>query len=185
MIVSYWILADIEYIERIWKTRLACNNHPCSKCNSTKCFHQPYHPNSWEILWMGGCQVIHMSSFWNLQRHQSAGQRLQPGISTRLTSFLGWVKMSDPETKKKHGRQFFKKIGDETSIFFFVYPTFTHPHPAIEKTASFPEPRTRHHFARDPRVRWWRWCGCCSQRQTSDISDPPGKNEKMCDNKIQ
>lgn len=34
---------------------------------------------------MGGCQVIHMSSFWNLQRHQSAGQRLQhaatsPGI---------------------------------------------------------------------------------------------------------
>ena len=131
MIVSYWILADIEYIERIWKTRLACNNHPCSKCNSTKCFHQPDHPNSWEILWMGGCQVIHMSSFWNLQRHQSAGQRLQPGISTRLTSFLGWVKMSDPETKKTWSSVFLKKLVMKHPYFFCV-PNF-HPSPSSHR----------------------------------------------------
>ena len=57
---------------------------------------------------MGGCQVIHMSSFWNLQRHQSAGQRLQPGISTRLTSFFGWVMMGQNvrSPNQNHGRQF-------------------------------------------------------------------------------
>ena len=59
--------------------------------------------------------------------------------------------MSDPETKTMVV-SFLKNLVMKHPYFGC---TQLSPIPkAIEKTASFPQPRTRRHFARDPRVRW-------------------------------
>ena len=56
---------------------------------------RPHHPNSWKILWVWGCQIIHMSSFWDLEWHQGLGQRPQPWSATVTLSAEGglfvWV----------------------------------------------------------------------------------------------
>ena len=128
---------------------------PAQSCqsNNQKCFHQPDRPNRWEILWMGGCQGIHMSGFWNLQGHQSAGQRLQPGIDEpcRLHRCVGqkWSKYVRSRNQN-HGRIWSSVLVMKHPFLGCNYSTQHHFHCA----ATSAQPPTRHHFARDPRGRW-------------------------------